>query len=96
MPIRRLATFTVADPDVILHGRETIYRDGERVGYLTSGGWGYTIERNIGFGYVRADPAITREELLSSKYELEVATVLVPCEVSLSPLFDPKRERILS
>ena len=95
LPTKRLATFTIADPDVILHGRETIYRDGARAGYITSGGWGYTIERNIGFGYVRADPAITREELLSSKYELEVATELVPCEVSLSPLFDPKRERIL-
>ena len=24
-------------------GRETILRDGEAVGYLTSGGWGYTL-----------------------------------------------------
>jgi 4-methylaminobutanoate oxidase (formaldehyde-forming) len=96
LPTKRLATFTIADPGVILHGRETIYRDGARAGYITSGGWGYTIERNIGFGYVRADPAISRDELLSSSYELEVATERVPCEVTLSPLYDAERAKILS
>ncbi|MEE2714088.1 MAG: FAD-dependent oxidoreductase [Planctomycetota bacterium] len=96
MPTRRLATFTVADPDVILHGRETIYRDGERVGYLTSGGWGYTVERNIGMGYVRVDPPISRRELLASDYALEVATELVPCQVTLSPLHDPERRNVLA
>src|SRR3546814_8520622 len=33
---KRLACFTVDDPDLVLLGRETIYRDGERVGWLTS------------------------------------------------------------
>ena len=43
-PLRkRLMTFTVADPAVVLAGRETILRDGRAVGYLASGGWGYTI-----------------------------------------------------
>ena len=40
---RLLAGFTVADPEVVLLGRETIYRDGKRVGWLSSGGWGYTV-----------------------------------------------------
>ena len=37
----------------MLLGRETILRNGEPVGYLTSGGYGYTIGKNIGYGYVR-------------------------------------------
>src|SRR5262249_25091548 len=49
---RLLAGFT-ADPNVVLLGRETIYRDGKRVGWLASGGYGYTVERSIGYGYVR-------------------------------------------
>ena len=40
---RLLAGFTVDDPDVVLLGRETIYRDGQRVGWLASGGFGYTV-----------------------------------------------------
>ena len=35
---KRLAGFTIDDPNIILQGRETIYRNGERVGWLTSGG----------------------------------------------------------
>ena len=33
---RLLAGFTVDDPDVVLLGRETIYRNGKRVGWLAS------------------------------------------------------------
>ena len=33
--------------------RETIYRNDEHVGLLSSAGWGYTVKRSIGFGCVR-------------------------------------------
>ncbi|SFE20363.1 GcvT family protein [Roseovarius indicus] len=88
-----LACFTT-DPDVVLSGRETIYRDGERVGWLTSGGFGYTVGKSIGYGYVRANEVIDRDHVLSGEYELEVATDRVPCKVQLGPLYDPKMERV--
>ena len=66
-PIRRSgsgwSTFTVDDPDVVLAGRETILRDGAPVGYLTSGGWGYTVGANIGLGYVRNAEGVTDDYL---------------------------------
>ena len=88
-----LAAFTV-DPKVVLLGRETIYRDGERVGWLTSGGFGYTIDRSIGFGYVRNPQGVDAAWVLSATYELEVATQRVPAEVSLQPLYDPSNSRV--
>ena len=88
-----MTTFTTA-PDVILSGRETIYRDGKRVGWLTSGGFGHTIGKSIGLGYVRNTEGLTAEYVLSGSYELDVATVRVPCEVTLSALFDPKMDRV--
>ncbi len=93
---KMLAGFTVADKDVVLLGRETIYRDGERVGWLSSGGWGYTLETNIGYGYVRNRDGVDRDYVLSGSYELEVATERVPCEVFVDPLYDPKMARIRS
>ena len=91
---RLLAGFT-ADPSVVLLGRETIYRDGERVGWLTSGGFGYTIGRSIGYGYrPRPENGVTRDFLLSGRYELEVATTRVPAELFLDPLYDPTMSRI--
>jgi 4-methylaminobutanoate oxidase (formaldehyde-forming) len=92
---RLLAGFTVADPEVVLLGRETIYRDGKRVGWLSSGGWGYTLGLNIGYGYVRdAEAGVDAERVLSGRYELEVATERVPAEVFLKPPYDPEMTRI--
>jgi 4-methylaminobutanoate oxidase (formaldehyde-forming) len=91
---RRFAGFTVDDPAITLLGRETIYRDGERVGWLSSGGWGYTLGLNIGYGYVRNGGGVSTEYLTGGRYELEIATVRVPAKIFLQPLYDPKMERI--
>ncbi|MBL4928139.1 GcvT family protein [Fuscibacter oryzae] len=90
---KMLATFTAA-PEVILYGRETIYRDGQRVGWLSSGGYGHTLGQSIGLGYVRNPEGVTADYVLSGNYQLEVASELVPCEVTLSPLYDPKGAKI--
>ncbi|MFZ2017401.1 MAG: FAD-dependent oxidoreductase [Methyloceanibacter sp.] len=93
---RLLAGFTT-DPSIVLLGRETIYRDGKRVGWLASGGYGYTVGRSIGYGYVRdPDNGVDRESVLSGGYELEVATMRVPAEVFLDPLYDPTMSRVKS
>jgi 4-methylaminobutanoate oxidase (formaldehyde-forming) len=90
---KMLTTFTV-DPAVVLLGRETIYRDGERVGWLTSGGFGYTIDRSIGLGYVRDPDGVTADWVLAGTYELEVATGRVAAQATLSPLYDPTNARV--
>jgi sarcosine dehydrogenase len=90
---KRLAIFA-ADGDVILSGRETIYRDGQRVGWLSSGGYGHSIGKSIGLGYVRNPAGVTADYVLAGRYELEVATQRVPCSVSLQPLYDPASERV--
>jgi sarcosine dehydrogenase len=91
---KRLAGFTVADPSIVLLGRETIHRDGHQVGWLTSAGWGYTVAKNIGYGYVRRAEGVTTEWLKSGRYELEVASERVPAELHLAPLYDPAMARI--
>jgi 4-methylaminobutanoate oxidase (formaldehyde-forming) len=91
---KRLAGFTVDDPAIVLLGRETIFRDGQQVGWLTSGGYGYTVEKNIGYGYVRNADGVPTAWLTSGRYELEVATERVPAQIHLAPLYDPKMERI--
>jgi len=89
-----LACFTVDDPEVVLQGRETIYRDGKAVGYLSSGGWGYSVAKNIGYGYVRNGAGVDRDFLAAGRYQLEVACEKVPCELQLDVLYDPEMARI--
>jgi glycine cleavage system aminomethyltransferase T/glycine/D-amino acid oxidase-like deaminating enzyme len=91
---KRLACFTVDDPAIVLLGRETIFRDGKQVGWLTGGGWGYTVAKNIGFGYVRNKDGVATDWLTSGRYELEVANERVPTELHLTPLYDPTMARI--
>ncbi len=91
---KRLAGFTVDDPRVVLVGRETILRDGQPVGYLTSGGYGYTVGRNAGYGYVRNADGVSDEFLASGDYSLVVAMETVPAKIHLEPLYDPKGERV--
>jgi 4-methylaminobutanoate oxidase (formaldehyde-forming) len=91
---KMLACFVPDDPETVLLGRETIYRDGQRVGWLSSGGYGYTIGKAIGYGYVRNPDGVTGAFVLSGRYELDVAQSRVPCQVSLKPLYDPQMVRI--
>jgi sarcosine dehydrogenase len=91
---KRLVGFTVADPSIVLLGRETIYRDGQQIGWLTSAGWGYTLAKNIGYGYVRRAEGVTAAWLEGGRYELEVAASRVPAEMHLAPLYDPAMARI--
>ena len=88
--LKSLACFTLADSEVVLLGRETIYRNGERAGWLSSGGWGYTVNTNIGFGYLRNAEGVDHDYLTSASYELEVASERLPCELQLQALYDPK------
>jgi 4-methylaminobutanoate oxidase (formaldehyde-forming) len=91
---KRLACFTLDDPEVVLLGRETIYRNGRRVGWLTSAGWGYTLATNIGYGYVRNRDGVDDAFLYDGDYELEVATTRVSCRIHRGALYDPQMARV--
>jgi 4-methylaminobutanoate oxidase (formaldehyde-forming) len=93
---KRFAGFTVDEPDVVLVGRETILRDGETVGYLTSGGYGYTIGKSIGYGYVRDPQGVSDGFLLSGDYALVVANDVVPAKIGLKAFLDPENMRVKS
>lgn len=91
---KRFAGFTLADPDAVLVGRETILRDGLPVGYLTSGGYGYTVGKSIGYGYVRNPDGITDAWLTTGRYDLVVAGDTLAAQLTLTPLVDPQGHRI--
>ena len=93
---KRFAGFTVDDPEAVLLGRETILRGGVPVGYLTSGGYGYTIAKSIGYGYIRQTEGISDDWLLTGDYSLDVAGQILPAHISLTALHDPKGVNIRS
>jgi sarcosine dehydrogenase len=91
---KRLAGFSIDDPKAVLLGRETILRDGQAVGYLTSGGYGYTLGQGIGYGYVRNDAGVSDDFLASGRYELVVANEVFAAKIAMTPFYDPANSRI--
>jgi sarcosine dehydrogenase len=91
---KRLAGFTVDDPAAVLLGRETILRDGQPVGYLTSGGYGYTTLKSIGYGYVRNENGVTDDWIRQGRYALVVAGMEIPAALTLDPSYDPTGSRV--
>ena len=57
---KRLLQFLLADPEPLLFGHEPFLRDGETVGYLTSGNYGHTLGGGVGLGYARHDDGVSR------------------------------------
>ena len=92
--VKKLAGFTADDPAIVLLGRETILRNGKQVGYLTSGGYGYTVGKPIGFGYVRNGSGVDDDYVLGGEYELVVAKDVVKARVHLEPLYDPANAKV--
>jgi len=87
-PTRRLRAITLADPRAVALGNEPVRIAGEIAGRVTSGGYGYTVERSIAYAYLPAEIAEGAE------VEVDVFGVWVPGAVAAEPLFDPAGERI--
>ncbi len=92
--LKRLAGFTLDDPAVVLVGRETILRDGQAVGYLTSGGYGYSLGQSIGYGYVRNAKGVSDAFLSAGRYELVVASETFPARIGIGAFYDAENLKV--
>ena len=90
---RRMLQFRLEDPAPLLFHNEAIVRDGRIVGPVTSGNYGHFLGGAIGLGYVPC-AGQSEEEVLASRYEIEVAGVRHAAVASLVPMYDPKAERV--
>ena len=92
---QRLMQFRLNDAQPLLYHNEAILRDGEIVGYLTSGNYGHHLGGAIGLGYVKCrEDGESAESQLGSEYSIDVAGTIVPAEVSLRPMYDPKSAQV--
>ncbi len=89
----RMVQFRLTDPEPLLYHNEPILRDGQIVGYLSSGNYGHHLGGAIGMGYVPC-AGETAAQVLASSYEIDVAGTRVRAEASLKPLYDPTSARM--
>lgn len=89
----RLVQFKLTEPEPLLYHAEPVLRDGQVVSHLTSGAYGHHLGAALGMGYVPCDGQSV-EELLGSRYEIDLAGRRVRAEASLRPFHDPTSERV--
>jgi glycine cleavage system aminomethyltransferase T len=88
-PQRRLCCLVLADARSVALGSEPV-RVGDRpVGRVTSGGYGYTVQRSIAYAYLPAEHAQPGQQV-----DVEIFGERVGGEVTAEPLFDPRGERL--
>ena len=87
-PARRLRCLVLEDPRAVALGSEPVRVHGELEGRVTSGGYGYSVERSIAYAYLPAEYEV------GSEVEVEIFGEWVPGSVAAEPLFDPAGARI--
>lgn len=87
---RKLVTLTIDTPvDVTLD--EAILKDGQAVGYISSGGFAHHVGKSMAMGYVASEHADAGATL-----EVEILGQMYPAEVQGAPLYDPNGGRMRS
>ncbi len=82
---QRLMLFTFPETEHFAWGGEPILRDGQPVGELSSVGFSASLGGMVGMGYVRAAAPETADQMLASRYEIDVSGLCVPARASLKP-----------
>jgi 4-methylaminobutanoate oxidase (formaldehyde-forming) len=86
---RKLVCLVLEDPHAVALGSEPVRVDGRVLGRVTSGGYGYTVERSIAYAYLPADLAEVGRPV-----EVEIFGTTVAAEVAAEPLYDPEGAKI--
>jgi 4-methylaminobutanoate oxidase (formaldehyde-forming) len=88
-PERRLCCLVLADPRSVALGSEPVRVDGRPAGRVTSGGYGYTVQRSIAYAYLPVEYSRPGQQV-----DVEIFGEWVGGEVTAEPLFDPTGERV--
>ncbi len=97
LPLKRqLVIFVLENPEPVLWGSEPIYRNGQPVGYTTSGSYGHTIGAAVAMGYVNNATGVNSDFIKSGRFEINISGERFSARAYLRAPYDPERKRILA
>src|SRR5206468_1280828 len=84
-PERRLCCLVLADPRSVALGSEPVRVEGELVGRVTSGGYGYSVGRSIAYAYLPAGRAVAGRPVGVEIFGEGVAGGVAAAELGIGP-----------
>ena len=88
-PARKLCCLVLDELAAVAQGGEPVRHQGTIAGRVTSGGYGYTVERSIAYAYLPI-----AHSSVDNRVEVEVFGEWMPATVAAEPLWDAQGERI--
>ena len=82
---RRLVCLLLADAEPVLFGGEPLLRNGEPVGYVSSGAYGHSLGAAAGLGWLRNPGGVAAAWVESGAYEVLVEGEAVAARVAFRP-----------
>jgi 4-methylaminobutanoate oxidase (formaldehyde-forming) len=86
----------VEDPEPLLFHGEPLWRGGKRVGHLRAAAYGHTLGGAVGLAIIEDEAGLPVDAVDGSGYEVDIAGARYPARVSVKPMYDPERRRILA
>ena len=90
-PKRRLVTMTLDTDGIDVVGDEAILKDGDAIGYVSSGGYAHRVGRSMAMGYVAAEHSAPGTTL-----DVEILGTFCPAEIVAGAVYDSNGARMRS
>ena len=77
--------------DADAFGNEPVYHDNKIVGVITSGGFGFRVNKSLAFAYVESDLADTIKE-----FKIQIQGNMRSAKVLKQAAYDPENSKLIS
>ena len=86
---QKLVTLTIESEEIDVSNDEAILKNGESIGYISSGGYAHYVKKSVALGYVP-----TEHSKHGTKVQVEILGEMYNAEVQGTPLYDPDGARM--
>ncbi|MGX9355659.1 FAD-dependent oxidoreductase [Roseobacteraceae bacterium S113] len=87
----RVPEITAQEGPYLIHN-EPIWKDGDIVGHVTSGDWGFRLEAMVGLASLERAEGVSKAWIDAGGFAVQIAGTMYPIEVQLGPFYDPGGE----
>ena len=91
---KRLIQLRLEQSDLIAYHDETIFRNGQVVGRMSSAMWSYTEGCCVGMGYLNNPDGVTAAWLADGEFTVDIGGHLVGATPSIRSFYDPTNQRV--
>lgn len=87
----KVPDLTAEEGPYLIHN-EPVWKDGEIVGHVTSGDWGFRLEAMVGLATIEKEGGVSKAWIDEGGFKVQIAGEMYTIETQLGPFYDPKGE----